>query len=158
MNDQLDQDPNQVPDSRAAEEIAVSTKNQQSVNFTKDKPKRGFWKRAWYGEQKLWKAFWVYGLLGIILYGTSFALFFATGLMEKSTIEPPVWLVVVSSVAKLMLLSYLAYIVWWSVSVWRSAWNASSKIWGYFARVFVAGYWLLNLFNIGRLVYALAFS
>ncbi len=74
-------------------------------------------KRAWKGEEKLWKVFWLYGVLaGIVL-----------NLLLTVLIGNPL-------LAKLILLPYS---VWVLVSLWRCAWNAGAKFWGVIARILV---------------------
>lgn len=71
-------------------------------------------KRAWNGEEKLWKVFWLYNVLGGIVI--SF---------------------LVSLVPIIGILLCIIYFVWNTVSLWRCAWNASIKLWGYILRVLI---------------------
>lgn len=93
----------------------------------------GFIKRAWKGEEKLWKVFWLYGVVG------GFLLNFVVGL----------------AIGKGMVgfLVQLPYAIWIMVSEWRCAWNASAKFWGVIVRILVVfgviGYILLAVMTAG---------
>lgn len=75
-------------------------------------------KRCWKGEEKLWKVYWLYGVVGSILIQLLF------GVLGM----------VLPLFAKLGMVGYLAYCVWLLVSQWRCAWNCSWKGWGYIVR------------------------
>lgn len=80
-----------------------------------------FIKRAWRGEEKLWKVFWLYNVLGGLLLN--------------------VFVYVIASVAFGLLIVgvifWLAYLVWVLVSIWRCAFNVNAKFWGYLARIYI---------------------
>lgn len=81
---------------------------------------RGFIGRAWRGEEKLWKVFWLYGVVGGIVLQTLITVLAGVGGMFLA-------------IPGLILM--LAFAVWNIVSVWRCAWNAKAKVWGYIVRV-----------------------
>ncbi len=80
-------------------------------------------KRAWRGEEPLWKVFWVYGFLGGIVLG------FVKAIIENSILGMPgiilYWIV------------YIAYLIWNTVSQWRCAFNAGWRGWGYIVRALI---------------------
>lgn len=87
----------------------------------------GFIKRAWNGQEKLWKVYWLYGvLLGIV------AQVIFLGLEILSAIGG--FYIVACVLATLLL---LAYAVWSNVALWRCAWNAKATFWGYVVRILV---------------------
>jgi len=81
----------------------------------------GIIRRAWGGEVRLWKVFWLYFVLAlegaIVVVGYLIGLFGLPYLALWAVIAP------------------LA--VWAAVSVWRCAFNAGWRGWGYLARIFV---------------------
>jgi tetratricopeptide (TPR) repeat protein len=79
----------------------------------------------WYGNEKLWKAFWIVGWGGCFFIG---AASWATRLCFP-TRPTPRWEAVLS------LIIAITIIVWITVSVWRCAPNTTSKIWCWAARV-----------------------
>ena len=90
---------------------------------------RGRVRRAWNGDTRLWKAFWLYFVLGlnfgVLIAGYVFGLvgfpYFA------------VWIVIAPAV------------VWAAVSVWRCAFNSRWRGWGYIARAVL----IVQLLGIG---------
>jgi len=79
-------------------------------------------KKSWKGEEKLWKVFWIYNFLlgGLINIGI--------GQTEKLEAEYMLWFLIIVT---------LIWVVWVSVSLWRCAFNASWKGWGYIVRGFL---------------------
>ena len=77
-------------------------------------------KRAWRGEERLWKVFWVYGVL--LAAGLSIAAFIAKILLG------PVGYIVLAVVR-------IAYSIWLLVAQWRCAFNVEWTFWGYIARI-----------------------
>ena len=75
-------------------------------------------KAAWQGTAKLWKVFWLYNFL------LGSALLYATDYSAKlgAVVEVTIYLVV------------LVWIIWVAVALWRCAFNAKWRIWGYLAR------------------------
>jgi hypothetical protein len=81
--------------------------------------------RAWRGQERLWFVFWIYAVVvGIVLQ----------------------LLVVIAGTAGVvgglgmvigipLIIAIAAYSVWISVSMWRCAWNAKAKFWGYIVRI-----------------------
>jgi|GEM_PF-1807145 len=100
-------------------------------SFTSDREERvmrtGIVRSAWAGEVRLWKAFWLYFVLllnlGVLVVGYVVGTF---GLPYLA-----VWIVM----APVM--------VWAAVSVWRCAFNARWRGWGYLARIVVVVQMLL---------------
>lgn len=82
---------------------------------SQDMPPGFFW-RCWHGKEKLWKAFWLVGLLGGFLL-------VATKIPPSPIIQMVLSLVIVLPIQ----------IVWW-VSVWRCAFRASHWGWSVLAR------------------------
>ena len=90
---------------------------------------KGIVRSAWHGDTHLWKAFWLYFLMGlssaVLLAGYVF------GLVGIPTFA--VW-IVIAPVA-----------VWAAVSVWRCAANSRWQGWGYLARAVL----IVQLLGIG---------
>jgi hypothetical protein len=79
-------------------------------------------KASWNGQERLWKVFWIYNwLFGIAIGLASEA--------AESALPRPVSLAV--SVFG------LAWAVWVTVSLWRCAFNADWRGWGYVVRAIV---------------------
>ena len=87
-----------------------------------------FFLNYWYGKEKLWKAFWLIGILGRILVATFVIIFALIGKSIGLT-----W-----SIAILSFLFIAIYIIWSFVSIWRCAFNTQNKNWGYVARIFIS--------------------
>jgi hypothetical protein len=84
----------------------------------------------WRGHGPLWKAYWLYGVLGSnVLALTLFVL------MERSALGT-VWF-------QLVLLLLAAYTVWIVVSVWRCAFNVETPMYGHMARALTVA-WAIN--------------
>lgn len=81
-----------------------------------------FIKRAWKGQEKLWKVFWLYGFLGVILLNIVLSILTsALGSMGS----------IVAAVIT------LTFALWNLVSCWRCAWNVGAKFWGVIVRILV---------------------
>jgi hypothetical protein len=76
---------------------------------------------AWRGEEHLWLAYWIYGVVGGNVIGYGF------GLLPIDT-NPIVGL--------LVLVAAVAYFIWMNVAIWRCAKN-STVIWSFLARATV---------------------
>ncbi len=88
--------------------------------------------RSWRGEERIWKVFWIYGLLlGILL----------------SVIND----IAVTSIGEFLDVPFLVftiiYAIWIIVSAWRSAFNLEWTYWGYIVRILII---LGIIFNILR--------
>ena len=87
-------------------------------------------KDCWRGEEKLWKVFWLYGVLLSIVVKISVG--------TLAAINPSIAGIILLS---LMILN-LPYLIWWLVSIWRCAFNVDVNFWGYLARIFaLPGIW-----------------
>lgn len=75
---------------------------------------------AWKGEEKLWKVFWLYNFLAGIFIG------FVLGAIPDGT-----------ALFTVVAIAALAWVIWATVSIWRCAFNAGWKGWGYIVRVLV---------------------
>jgi hypothetical protein len=102
----------------------------------------GFIKRAWRGEEKLWKVFWIWWLLTVVVLIVILVLLIPVAAVAFFPMLPPfvgllgLFLMIPTFVSVLFII-ILPYIVWVCVSVWRCAWNAKLRIWGYLSRVIV---------------------
>ena len=81
----------------------------------------------WYGEQKLWKAFWLLGFVFQILFFYFLLFLLYVGMLLKLT-----WSIKIT----IFLLSNI-YTVWILVSIWNCAYNVKNKIWGDVSRLVV---------------------
>jgi len=79
-------------------------------------------KASWTGNERLWKVFWIYNWL----FGTAIGV--GSEAAEKALPWPA--LLVIS-------LFTVVYAIWVIVSLWRCAFNASWRGWGYIVRVMV---------------------
>jgi hypothetical protein len=77
---------------------------------------------AWKGLEPLWKAYWIYFVVGNIAINNLADFVLSTGNFYA-------------------LVGYLifivAYLIWAITSVWRCAFNTEKKYWGYIARAIV---------------------
>ena len=81
----------------------------------------------WRGQQKLWKAFWLIGIIGRIVVAGIIVLF--TIIFTSIGLT---W-----SVSFLSIIFISTYIIWSFVAIWRCAFNVKNKNWGYVARLFI---------------------
>jgi hypothetical protein len=77
-------------------------------------------KKAWRGEEKLWKVFWLLGLVVPFIFGILIRM-----------------LAFVSPLIGLLELLIIPYTIWWMIACWKCAWNSTSKTWGILARVYI---------------------
>ena len=80
-----------------------------------------FVKNAWNGKEKLWKVFWLAGVLGGL----------ALNILGKilTALLGPFGLIIA--------LISVPYIIWYFVAIWRCAFNADWRGWGYIARIYL---------------------
>ena len=81
----------------------------------------------WNGEQKLWKAFWLMGVVFQILF-----LYFLLVLLYFGVLIGLTWSIKVT----IFLLSNI-YQIWILVSIWNCAYNVRNKTWGHLSRSIV---------------------
>ncbi|MGY3265569.1 hypothetical protein [Lysobacter sp. HA35] len=86
---------------------------------------KGFFRRCWSGETKLWQAYWLVGVAGQL---AALLICFAVTYPFWCGPQDNWWSDGLSGV---VLISYAVYA---SVSIWRCAPNASSGIWSALAR------------------------
>lgn len=79
-------------------------------------------KRAWRGEERLWKVYWIYGFVGGVVYSI---LSFVLGMLSLGILLIP------------LMLFFLVYFVWVTVAQWRCAFNANSRVWGILVRILI---------------------
>jgi hypothetical protein len=82
--------------------------------------KRNLFVSLWAGEEKLWKAYWLFFVAGNYAFSDLAELLLGVG--NKSILIA-------------YLISAIAYFIWSVVVVWKCAPNSSSKIWTYLARL-----------------------
>jgi hypothetical protein len=104
------------------------------------RPAMHWLKRAWQGEERLWKVFWIYVILagGILdaIQQAGFS-FLIKPNVHLSPLQVPPWAIIV--VGLWMVFSIL-YIIWLSRALWKCSFNTRWRILGYAARiVFVLG-------------------
>lgn len=90
------------------------------------------------GEERLWIVFWIYTVIGI-LFTTSLYNALLQAITDLRGYGPLVLLFV-------LVIAYLAYIVWAMGSLWRCAFNVGWKGWGYLARACVV--WNILVFLV----------
>lgn len=91
-------------------------------------------KRAWRGEERLWKVFWVYGILAGYALDAVTMLGFVM-LIPHVHLMPwhaPVWLYVLGAVWTIFL---WCFSIWTAVALWKCSFNSGRRYWGYAARV-----------------------
>jgi len=84
-------------------------------------------KKAWLGKKELYIVFWYYYIVGILILSILIPLIGVTAEQLKLQIflYPPLYLFVI------------VYGIWIIVSLWRSAFNAKWKGWGYITRIII---------------------
>lgn len=88
-------------------------------------------KRAWKGEERLWKVFWIFNVLG----------FYVIGFMQQVVISIESAGALNHGYGRLLTILFglltIIYFIWAITSLWRCAFNTGSRVWGYLGRVFV---------------------
>jgi hypothetical protein len=84
--------------------------------------KRNLFISLWAGEEKLWKAYW---------------LFFVVGNYAFSALAELLLRVESKFILIAYLITLIAYFIWSVIAVWKCAPNTSSKLWTYLARLIV---------------------
>lgn len=76
-------------------------------------------RQSWHGETPLWKAFWVYGVVGTTFIAAIYlaAIYIGNLALQQS-----------------LLLCFAAYSIWMLVSVWKCAQNTREQFWTLLAR------------------------
>ena len=92
-------------------------------------------KKAWRGEEKLWKVFWIYGYVLPILIGL--ALWFVI----KNVLSADIVQKIIGIYSKIIDFYY----VLWSICAWRCATNVKEKSWILAVRICVV-FTLLAIF------------
>jgi len=88
----------------------------------------GFIKRSWRGEEKLWRVFWLYYMLGeLIFFMFLYLIMFLISIVVTS--EPPFLIILV------YVIPVFGYFIWIIVSLWKCAFNTNWKGWGYLIRI-----------------------
>ena len=87
----------------------------------------------WEGKASLASAYWLIGVVGGIVFGVLFNLLAS------------------SSAIFLVAIAWFPYIIFAMVSIWRCAWNANWRGWGYIARTIVVlnGIYFFASFSLG---------
>ncbi len=97
-------------------------------------------KKAWFGQERLWVVFWIYNVIGgfifvfllaafVMLTGIGMGIFSSPGAMEDSA--PPVAFVYA------IYIPWVLYFGWVSICSWRCALNTDFVFLGYIIRFFV---------------------
>jgi len=97
-----------------------------------------FLRRYWRGEGRLWRVYWLYGVLGSVL------LALIPGWMLQAGAVGSGWF-------QLVLIILAAYTVWIVVSVWRCAFNVENELYGHMARWLTVAWAINALFVLGFL-------
>jgi len=95
----------------------------------------GWIAEGWRGEKELWKVFWIYGALLIILAKVANVVIW---LYSDINFDRPTALQYLT-----MLALQISYSIWFLVATWRCAFNTIHRFWGYVARVVVILFILL---------------
>jgi len=101
------------------------------------------WKLAWQGKIELWKAFWVYFLLGHgLIFGIGCGVMIFS-LLAGFAVDPGSASAGATGMAIggiIVITVFLGYGFWSVIGVWRCADNCTIKIRGTYARVLMVGY------------------
>jgi hypothetical protein len=99
-------------------------------------PEPGFLKRCFSGKEQLWKAYWLLGSIGTLLW-LALRFFTSSGTTGGALL--------------FLLLVILLFHIFWSVSVWRCAFHTSHWAWAVAARghvLFLAAYIVASLWPV----------
>ena len=93
--------------------------------------------KHWNGNGKLWSAFWLFGVLGSILLNGVFLVY----MHFAGYFDPSSDLFYVSA-PKAQSYTFIVYLIFACVVIWRCAPNVKHGAWTTLARIF-AGFWLV---------------
>jgi hypothetical protein len=95
-----------------------------------------FFINCWTGEEPLWKAYWLGGLLSYLLF---FLIGILAGLVLAFTVSPDgTCRLCDAPITNLAFILFSVPVsVWWGVSVYRCSANSNSKIWKFLAKAAV---------------------
>mgnify|MGYP000005104797 CR=1 FL=1 len=103
--------------------------------------------RHWNGNGKLWSAFWLFGVLGsILLNGVFLVYMYFAGYFDLNSD------LFYASAPKAQNYTFIVYLIFSCVVIWRCAPNVKFSAWTTLARIF-SGFWLVvySLLLIGSL-------
>ena len=109
------------------------------------------WRLAWQGQVPLWKAFWVYFVMGhgvILGLGCGafvFSLLAGFFVDPSSSKSGAMGFVVAGTI---MILVFLVFAIWAVIAVWRCADNCMIKIRGIYVRILMVGYVIALMFPV----------
>ncbi|HEY4697244.1 MAG: hypothetical protein A3J49_12470 [Gallionellales bacterium RIFCSPHIGHO2_02_FULL_57_16] len=115
----------------------VDSSSQQTRSLIPELPpqeRKSAMKRAWNGEERLWKIFWLYNILGVLFFVVIGKFCQAFLIAAENNNRSYIGMTIFMSV--IMILS-IPYIIWALISLWRCAFNAGWKGWGYLGRAYV---------------------
>ena len=95
-------------------------------------------KKSWKGEEDLWIVFWLYGLvLGCFLVTIFDSAYFSNDDYYLAPSNAILWNF--SEVLEIIIICFglLGYTLWNVVSMWRCAFNAKYRAFGYFVRAYI---------------------
>ena len=84
-------------------------------------------KRAWRGEEKLWVVFWAYDVIVFLIVKECIRTYAESSISNEGRLP----IIVIFAIA------FLIYFIWLNVSLWRCAFNAQRKEWGYLVRFII---------------------
>lgn len=96
--------------------------------------------RAQNGEERLWKVFWFYNILGVLLFALIEEFFQAFLFATENGSRSYGGIIIFYGVVAIL---FFPYIVWALVSLWKCAFNTGWKGWGYLGRVYVV-WWCVS--------------
>ncbi len=91
-------------------------------------------KRARKGEERLWRVFWLYNVLGVLLLGLIEKFCQAFLIAAERDNQSYIGMTIFYGVVAIL---FFPYIVWALASLWRCAFNTGWKGWGYLGRAYV---------------------
>ena len=106
-------------------------------------PPGPWWKQGWQGRMELWRAFWVcfvfgHGIVGGIGFGVMIVGMVLGFIVNPGTLDGGIAGLITGGT--MLVLAYMVFAIWVSVSVWRCADNCIDKRRGLWARVVIVGY------------------
>lgn len=95
---------------------------------------KGFIKRAWNGEERLWIVFWVYNIFGGWLFILIQKFLLAYGVAVEESGHSASGIAIAMGITGVLCAFYF---IWAWPSLWKCAFNVREKSLGYIARAFV---------------------
>ena len=90
--------------------------------------------KAWHGEESLKKVFWIYSILGLLLFSFLLNFLQLVGVSAEENGHSTNGLL---SLMVALTIGFIVYMIWALGSLWKCSFNVKWKWWGYLSRLYI---------------------